>query len=55
MEEGRAISKILTGELSRKRSLGRFRGRCEVNVRMHLKEVSVNTRNWIVSSQDMDN
>ena len=47
--------KILTSKPTGKRPLGSPRRRWENNIRMDLKEVSVNTRNWIVSSQDMDN
>ena len=48
MEEGRTSFKIL------KRPLGRPRCRWEDNIRMNLKEISINTRNWVVSAQDRD-
>ena len=35
-----------------KRLLGRPRRRWEDNIRMDLKEIGVNTRNWVVSAQD---
>jgi len=52
MEEGRSAFKILTGTPARKRLLGRPRRRWEENIRMDLKEISINTRNWIDSAQD---
>jgi hypothetical protein len=54
MEEGRIASKILRGKPSRKRPLGRSRRRWEDNIRINLKEIGVNTRNWINSTQDRD-
>ena len=50
MEEGRSAFKILTG----KRSSGRPRRRWEDNIRMGLKEIGINTRNWVHSAQDTD-
>ena len=47
MEEGRSAFKILTGKPTRKGSLGRPRRRWEDNIRMDLKEISINTRNWL--------
>ena len=44
MEESRGALKILTGKLTGKRPLGRPRRKWEDNVRIHLKEVAVNTR-----------
>ena len=35
-------------------SLGRHRCRWEDNIIMHFKEIGVNTRNWIDSTQDRD-
>ena len=52
MEEGRSTFKILVGTSVGKRPLGRPRRRWEDNIRMNLKEMSINTRNWIDSSQD---
>ena len=55
MEGGRSAFKILTGTPTGKRLLGRSRRRLEDNIRMDLKEIAVNTRNWVDSAQDMDN
>ena len=52
MKEGRNAFKILTGESTGKRSLGRPRSRWEDNIRMDLKEVGINTMNWVDSAQD---
>ena len=52
MEEGRSVFKILTGKPAGKRRLGRPRRRWEENIRFDLKEIGVNTRNWIDSAQD---
>ena len=56
MEEGRSGFKILTGspKPTGKRPLGRPRRRCEDNIRMDLKEVGINTRNSVDSTQDRD-
>ena len=53
MEE-RSAFKILTGTPTGKRPLGRPRRRWEDNVRMGLKEIGLNTRNWVESAQDID-
>ena len=42
---------ILRGKPTGKRPLGRLRRRWEDNIRMDLKEISINTRNWIDSAQ----
>jgi hypothetical protein len=52
MEEGRSDFKILTGKSTGKRPLGRPRRRWEDNIRMDLKEIGINTRNWVDSAQD---
>ena len=52
MEEGRSVFKTLTGTLAGKRPLGRPRRRWEDNIRMDLKEIGINTRNWVHSAQD---
>ena len=52
MEEGRNAFKILTGMPAGNRLLGRPRRRWEDNIRMHLKEIDINTRNWVDSGQD---
>ena len=54
MEEGRSTFKILIGTATGKRPLGRPRRRWEDNIRMDLKEIGINTRNWVDSIQDMD-
>ena len=48
----RSAFKILIGKLNRKKPLGRPRRRSEENIRMHLKEMDVNTRNWVDSAQN---
>ena len=55
MEEGRGVFKILTGRPGGKRPLGRPRRRWEDNIRMDLKEIGIDTRNWVDSAQDRDN
>ena len=54
MEEGRSAFKILTGTHARKGPLGRPRRSWEYNIRMYLKEIGFNTRNWIDLAQDRD-
>ena len=54
IEEGRRAFKILTGTPKGKRPLGRPRCRWEDNIRMDLKEIGINTRNWINLAQDRD-
>ena len=46
IEEGRSAFKILTGTHAGERPLGRPRQRWEENLRMDLKEIGINTRNW---------
>ena len=52
MEEGGTAFKILIGISAGKRLLGRPRRRWEDNIRMNLKEIGINTRNWADSAQD---
>ena len=52
MEEGRSAFKILIGKPTGKRRLGRPRRRWEDNIRMDLKEIGINERNWVDSAQD---
>ena len=40
--------------LSGARLLERPRSRCEGNIRMDLKEIGINTRNWVDMTQDRD-
>ena len=54
MEGGRSAFKILTGKPIGKIPLERPRRRCEDNIRMDLKEIGFNTRNWVDSTQDRD-
>ena len=52
MVESRTAFKILTVHLQEKRPLGRPRRRWEGNIRMGVKEIGINTRNWVDSAQD---
>jgi hypothetical protein len=54
MGEGWSASIILTGTPAGKRPLGRPRPRWEENIRMVLKEIGINTRNWVDSAQDKE-
>ena len=54
MKEGRSSFKILTGTPAGKRPLGRPRLRWEDNIRMDLKEISINMRKWVDLAQDRD-
>jgi hypothetical protein len=54
MESVRSAFNILAGKHTGKRPLGRPRRGWEDNIRMDLKEIGVNTRNWIDSAQDRD-
>ena len=54
MEEGRSAFKILKGTPAGKRPLRSPRRRWEDNIRMDLKEIGINTRNWVDSAQDRD-
>ena len=47
MEESRSAFKILLGEPTGKRPLWRPRRRWEDNIRMGLKEIDINMRNWV--------
>ena len=53
-EEGRSYFKILTGKPTGNRPLGRPWRRWEDNIRIFLKEISINTRIWVDSAQDRD-
>ena len=52
MEEGRNAFKILTGTPTGKSHSERSRHRWEDNISMDLKEIGVNTRNWVDSALD---
>ena len=54
MEKGRNAFKILSGKPTGNIPLGRLRRRWEDNTRMDLKEIGLNTRNWVDSAQDRD-
>jgi len=54
MEDCRSAFKILTGKPTRKRPLGRPGRRWEDNTRMDIKEIDINSRNWVVSAQERD-
>ena len=49
IEDGKSAFKILTGKPTGKALLGRPRRRWEVNIRMDLKEIGINTTNWVDS------
>ena len=52
MEEGRSAFKMLTGTSARMRSLRMPKRRWEDNIRMDLKVIDINIRNWVDSAQD---
>ena len=54
MEDYRSAFKILTGTPAGKRPLGKPRRRWEDTIRMDIKEMGINTRNWVDSAQDTD-
>ena len=54
MKEGTSAFKILTGKTTGTRPLGTPRCRWENTIRMDLKEIGINARNWIDSAQDKD-
>ena len=54
MEEGRNAFKILTCKSTGKRPLERPRRRWEDNIRIDLKEIGINTGNWVNSAQHRD-
>ena len=54
MEEGRSAFKILTGKPAGNRRLGRPRCKWEDSIRMDLKEIGMNTSNWVDLTQDRD-
>ena len=54
MDEGRSAFKILTRNPTGKIPLWRPRRRWEDNIRMSIKEIGINTRNWVDSAQDRD-
>ena len=54
LEEGRSAFKILTGTPTGMSPLRRPRRRWQDNIRMDIKEIGINTRNWVDSAQDRD-
>ena len=54
MKERRSALKILTYKPTRKRLLGRPRHRYEDNIKLKIKEIGINMRNWVGSAQDRD-
>ena len=54
MEEDRSAFKILTGERTGKKLLGRRRRRWEDNIRMNFEDIGINEGNWVDSTQDRD-
>ena len=54
MEEGRSAFKMITEKPTGKIPLRRPRHRWEDNIRMDLKEIGINTRNWVDSTQNKD-
>ena len=51
---GRSAFNIFTGIPTGKRLLGRPRHRWKDNIRMDLKEICINTRNWVDLVQNRD-
>ena len=54
VEESRSAIKILAGTRTRNRPLGRPTRIWEANIRKDLKEMGINTRNFVDSVQDGD-
>ena len=54
MEKDRTVLIILTEKLTGKSLSGRPRFRWEDNIRIDLKEIGVDTRNWVESDQETD-
>jgi hypothetical protein len=48
MEADRSASKILTSKPTGNRPLVRTRRRWEDNIRIDVKQIGINTRNWII-------
>ena len=53
MDKDRSAIIILTDKRTGKRPLGRSRHRWKDNIRMDLKEIGINKRNWVDSAQDI--
>ena len=54
MEEGGSAFKNLTGTPTGNILLGRPSNSWEDNIRIDLKEIGINMRNWVNSAQDTD-
>jgi hypothetical protein len=54
MEEGKSAFKTLIGTPTGKRPLGKSRRRWKDNIRTDLKEIGINTRNYVDLAQDRD-
>ena len=54
MEVDRSVFKILTGEPTGKRPLGKPRRRWEDSIRIDFKEINITTSNWVDSAQARD-
>ena len=54
MQEGGSAFKILTDKFTGKGPSERPKCTWEDNIRMDLKEISINTRNWTDSAQDRE-
>ena len=54
MEKGRNAFKISTGTPTGKRPFGNPKPRWEDSIRMDIKEMGINARNWVHSAQDRD-
>ena len=54
MEGGKSAFKNSKGKPVGKRLLGKPRHKWEENIGMDLKEIGINTRNWVESAQDID-
>ena len=53
MEESSSVFKTITGKLTGRKPLGRTMSiKWEVNIGMDLKEMGINTSNWVDSAQD---
>ena len=48
------LSKLVTGKPTGKRTLGRPRRRWEDNIIMDIKEIGINTGNWVDSAHGRD-
>ena len=54
LEESISVYRVLIGRPEGKRSLGRPRRRWEDNIKINLKEVGCDARNWMELAQDRD-